>query len=164
MNKIVPLKRGFYHPKLICAFLVGAFALVGSGCASAGRIGSLPIIPEGTASSEIVLVRPSSIVGAANSYYIALDGHDIFSIRSGQHTAIRIPSGEHFISVKCFGGWTPTWKGSAKPVKASAGETLYFKISPNLSCAEIEQVSADAGKQMVSKASFISAEVPSSKS
>jgi len=127
-----------------------------SGCSTSGRIGPLPSIADENSSSQLVLIRVSSIVGAANSYYVALDGKDIFSIRSGENTEFPIPAGKHYVSVKCFGGWTPTWKEAAKRFNALPNQTSYFKISPNLSCAEIVSIEPDEAKTEIQSTDFVS--------
>jgi len=134
-----------------------------TGCASSGRIGALPRVADNESSSQLVLIRVSSIVGCANSYYVALDGNDIFSIRSGEYTEFPIPIGEHFVSVKCFGGWTPTWKEEAKQFNALPNQTNYFEISPNLSCAEIVPIEPEKAKKEIKNSDFISPDKISSK-
>lgn len=133
-------------------------ALLGTalfGCATSGRIGDLPTIAVGASSSSLVLIRPSSLVGATNSYYIALDGKDVFSIRSGENTQFPIPSGEHTVSVKCFGGWSPTWKEDGKQFVAVEGQSSYFEINPNLSCAKIMPMPAETAKTQLAATKFV---------
>ncbi|CAJ0817765.1 hypothetical protein [Ralstonia flaminis] len=126
-----------------------------SGCATSGRIGDLPTIAAGAPSSSLVLIRPSSLVGATNSYYVALDGKDVFSIRSGENTQFPIPSGEHTVSVKCFGGWSPTWKEDGKQFVAVEGQSSYFEINPNLTCAKIMPMPAEAAKTQLAATKFV---------
>lgn len=145
------------------ALLAALVVAILSGCASSGRIGDLPAIPTSGPSSQLVLIRVSSIVGAANSYYIALDGKDVFSIRSGEYTQFPIPAGEHFIAVKCLGGWSPTWKEDSQKFVPIPNQTNYFEISPNMTCAEIKEITADAGKAAAAKSTFISPDILSSK-
>lgn len=133
------------------------------GCASSGRIGDLPAIPAGAAASPLVLIRTSSLIGATNSYYVALDGKDIFSIRSGENTQFPIPAGEHTVSVKCFGGWSPTWKEDGKQFVAVGGQANYFEISPNLTCAKIEQMSPEGAKTQLAATKFVSPSTVSNK-
>ena len=137
--------------KIIAAIMLSASL---AGCASSGRVGDLPVA--GDTASQLVLVRPSAIIGATNSYYVNLDGKDVFSIRSGENTEFPIAAGEHHISVKCFGGWSPTWKEDSKQFVAAKGQPNYFEISPNMKCAQIEQVAEVAGKQAVAKTKFVS--------
>ncbi|WP_316682960.1 hypothetical protein [Ralstonia flaminis] len=125
------------------------------GCATSGRIGELPTIAAGAPSSSLVLIRTGNLIGATNSYYVALDGKDVFSIRSGEHTQFPIPSGEHTVSVKCFGGWSPTWKEDGKQFVAVEGQPTYFEISPNLSCAKITPMPAETAKTQLAATKFV---------
>jgi hypothetical protein len=140
---------------VLCATLVG--------CASSGRIGELPAVADGAASSQLVLIRSSSLIGATNSYYVSLDGKDVFSIRSGENTSFRVPLGEHTVSVKCFGGWSPTWKEDGKQFVAAQDQSNYFQISPNMTCAKIEQIAADSGKNLLASSKYVDPKTVSSK-
>ena len=71
-----------------------------TGCAASGRIGDMPEIADINSASEVVVIRVSNIVGAANSYIVSLNGNDFFNIGSGENTKFLINEGEHFISVK----------------------------------------------------------------
>jgi hypothetical protein len=143
--------------------LIVSCLLIGlGGCASSGRIGELPVVATGVPTAKLVVIRVSSIVGVANTYYIALDGKDIFAIRSGEHTEFRIGAGEHHIGVKCFGGLTPTWKEDSVKFSAASETENFFEISPNLSCAEIKAIEADEAKKRIATSTFISPETPSS--
>ena len=144
-------------------FLAGLVIVVLSGCASSGRMRDLPTVAEGAASSQLVLIRKSSLVGATNSYYVALDGKDIFSIRSGEYTKFRISMGEHFVAVKCFGGWSPTWKAESVRFVAAQDQVNYFEISPNMRCAEINPVAPEVAAKLMTESTFISPERVSSK-
>jgi TonB family protein len=140
-----------------------AGALILTGCASAGHIGELPAIADGMPSSTLVLVRPSNLIGMANSLYIALDGNDVFSIRSGDNTHFAIPAGQHTIAVKCFGGWSPTWKEDSKGFSAEPDRASYFSVSPSMTCAKIEQVSEVEGKALVANTTYVDSAVASNK-
>src|SRR5947207_2671879 len=90
--------------------LAACCALALAGCAASGRVGALPAVAPGQPAGKLVVLRVSSVLGVANSYYVVLDGKDVFVLRSGEHTAFAVVPGEHAVGVKCFGGWTPTWK------------------------------------------------------
>jgi len=137
-------------------------ALILAGCASAGRIGDLPAITEGSPSATLVLIRPSDVIGMTNSDYVALDGKDVFSIRSGDNTRFAIPPGPHAVAVKCFGGWSPTWKEDSKAFVAEGGGTSYFSISPSMKCSKIEPVSEADGKALLGRTTFVDPAGPSS--
>lgn len=130
-------------------------ALILAGCASAGRIGDLPVVADSSDSATLVLIRPSNVIGMANSNYVALDGKDVFSIRSGDNTHFAIPSGPHTITVKCFGGWSPTWKEDSKAFVAQGGATRYFSISPSMKCSKIEPVNEADAKALLERTTFV---------
>ena len=141
--------------------LVLCLAVGISGCASSGRIGEIPAVPLGQPAGKLVVIRVSSFVGVTNCYYIALDGKDIFAIRSGQYTEIPVGAGEHNIAVKCFGGWTPTWKEDSIKFVVSSGNESFFVVSPNMTCAQIIPSEADEAKKLMATSKFISPETPS---
>ncbi|MDW3687852.1 hypothetical protein RA280_40230 [Cupriavidus sp. CV2] len=143
--------------------LIGLFATALVGCASSGRIGQLPEVPEGTPSSQLVLIRSSNIIGAMNSYYVALDGRDVFSIGSGENINFSVPLGEHTVSVKCFGGWSPTWKEDGMKFVAQRDRASYFEISPTMSCAKIVEIESEEAKKLVSVSKFVSPSTISNK-
>jgi hypothetical protein len=134
---------------------VGIAAFI-AGCASSGRVGELPVIAAGQAAGKLVLIRSSNLIGAANAYYVALDGKDVFAIRSGENTELKVAEGEHYVAVKCFGGFTPTWKEESIKFTASPAKANFFEISPSTSCAKIAAVSEDDGKKAVASTKFIS--------
>jgi hypothetical protein len=138
-------------------------ALILAGCASSGHIADLPTITDGTAASTLVLIRGSSLIGMPNTYFVALDGKDVFGIRSGENTRFLIPAGQHTVTVKCFGGWSPTWKEDGKGFVAEKNQASYFSISPDLRCANIKQVSETEGKSLLGKTNFIDPTVASNK-
>ena len=138
--------------------IVSAF-LVLSGCGTtSGRVGELPVVANKANASKVVTVRISSFVGAANGYTVALNGNDIYGIGSGEHTEFDVPEGEHYIAVKCFGGWTPTWKKDSLKFIAKTSETNYFLISPSMSCAEIKPSNKAEVKNHLTGSKFINLE------
>lgn len=122
-------------------------ALVGCGTTS-GRISDLPAITNPNTASKVVTIRVSSLVGVANGYTVVLDDKDLLGIGSGEYAEFNVPEGEHYIGVKCFGGWTPTWKTDAVQFKAVASQPNYFEISPNLKCAGIRQIGEKEGIEL----------------
>jgi len=132
-------------------------ALAGCGTTS-GRIGELPAVANATSAGKVVTVRISSIVGAANGYTVALDGKDLYGIGSGEHAEFLVPEGEHYIAVKCFGGWTPTWRDDSVKFSANPSESSYFVISPNLKCADIKPIPETEAKKLLQGSKFLSLE------
>jgi len=124
--------------KMITIVLV--FLVLGGCSTMSGRVGDMPTVTDEKSASKIVVIRISSIVGGANSYVVALDGKDLLKIRSGQHADFKINAGEHFIAVKCFGGWWPSWKEDSVKFVAKSNQSVYFEVSPDFSCAEIVKI------------------------
>lgn len=138
--------------------LFASFLILGlTGCGTpSGRIGELPAVANATSAGKVVTVRVSSIVGAAVGLTVALDGKDLFGIGSGEHAEFAVPAGEHLIAVKCFGGWTPTWKEDSLKFIANPTETSYFVISPNMKCAGIEAVPEAEAKKLLERSKSLS--------
>jgi hypothetical protein len=129
-------------------FMCMLVTLVGCGSTS-GRLGDLPSVTDKATAAKVVTVRISSFVGAANGYIVALNGKDLFGIGSGEHAEFFLSPGEHYITVKCFGGWSPTWKEESLKFDAKALETTYFRIGPSGRCAEIAlSIQGDVAKDL----------------
>lgn len=135
--------------------LVSLFVVLLSSCATGGRMGALPEVDENMPSGEIIVIRKSSFVGAAISYYVTVDGEPIFSILSGKHTKFVLAPGSYRIGVQCFGGWTPTWKEDSIEINIGHEETKYVFISPNMRCAGIEELDAQLGKRRMESTKFV---------
>jgi hypothetical protein len=129
-----------------------------TGCASSGRLAPLPLVDPGKSSAKLLVYRISSMIGVTNSYSLLLDGKEVFSIRSGEHTEFLIESGEHLLGVKCFGGWNPTWKENFVLHNFSTDTMNFFEISPSGNCADIRLVSADEGRKRLVDSTFINPE------
>jgi hypothetical protein len=135
---------------LVCAIFI-------AGCAS-GPIGKLSPIVDEKRSGEITVIRVSSIVGVANSYIVTLNGTDVFAIRSGQYTKFKFNEGEHYIGIKCFGGWSPTWKQDSLRFTIAPNSSLYFLVSPNMSCASIVSIAEADGRNRMQSSEYVSME------
>ncbi|MGB7302139.1 MAG: hypothetical protein WBD34_22685 [Burkholderiaceae bacterium] len=142
--------------------------LVGCGITS-GPLGDLPSVPNKEIASKITVVRISSFAGALNGFTVALDGKDIFGIGSGEYAEFFVPKGEHVITVKCFGGWTPTWKEDSLEFVAKPSEDNFFVIfanfspnfNPNLKCAGIGMSNETEIKIYIESSKRIDLEKPS---
>ena len=129
--------------------LLAATALL-AGCGStSGRLGPLPEVKNSSSASKVVVVRVSSMVGAANGYIVALDGKDVLGIGSGEHAEFAVAAGEHYLGVKCFGGFTPTWKENSLRFDARQAAPSYFVVSPNLSCAAVRSADEAEARKLL---------------
>lgn len=128
------------------------------GCASSGRIGDLPKTRDGVPTSLLVLIRPSHFAGSAVSYYMKLDGKEIFSIRSGEDTSITISSGEHRLTVKCAGGPTTPWEEHGGLILVPPNQAVYMEVTPDLTaCAKIHALEPVEAKRLLLDSEYISA-------
>ena len=77
--------------------------------------------PEGTeGSAEAVIINPKSNVGH-EGVNVALDGIAIIVLYQGDYTVVRIPSGEHLLSLY-------EWPYFSKMVTFEAGKKYYFVV------------------------------------
>ena len=133
--------------KTIVAALAAA-SLAGCGTTS-GLLNPLPTVAERASAGTVVVIRISSFVGSANGYTVAFDGKDLFGIGSGEYAEFRVPPGEHYLGVKCFGGFTPTWKEDSLKFEAKANGANYFVVSPNLSCAAVKPADREEAMKLI---------------
>ena len=123
-----------------------------------GPIGSLPKIDNPEEAAELIIIRNNSIIGATNSYKITLNKQDILAIRVGEYTKFQVKSGNNSLGVKCFGGWSPTWKHMNIDVSCKPGNKYYFLISPGGSCAKIEPLKEEDGLKWISESKYFPVE------
>lgn len=137
---------------LACFLLLGSLLL--SACAH-GPIEALPKVSDSENSAQAIIIRNKNFVGMTNSYTVTLDSQDIFGIRVGEYTKFNLEPGKHSIGVKCFGGWSPTWKENKKEWLFAAKAKYYFLVSPDASCAEIEQISEPDATKRISESTYM---------
>ena len=136
--------------------LVLVFAILIAGCVTgSGPIDELPAIVDEKRSGEVTVIRIHSFFGSANSFIINLNGIDMFAIRSGQHTKFKLNEGEHYIGVKCFGGWSPTWKGDSLKFSVTPDSSSFFKVAPNFSCAGIESITEEKALKIIENSKYV---------
>lgn len=138
--------------KLLALSLI--LALTGCGTTS-GLVGEMPPVKDQATASKVVPIRISSIVGVGNGYTVVFDGKDLLGIGSGEHAEFYATPGKHTIGVKCFGGWTPTWKEDALEFNATSKTTSYFEISPSGRCASIRQLEEPNAQELLKKSKEI---------
>lgn len=141
--------------KIISLVAVLGCLCVFSGCASSGAIGTLPQIQDVNSAGDVFVIRESSIVGAAMSYVVTVDGNDIFEIGSGQYTKFKLNQGRYNIGVKCFGGWTPSTKEESVQVAVKANGSSFLVIAPNARCAGIRQESEETGQREIQSSKYV---------
>ncbi|MDN6887986.1 hypothetical protein QMO14_30870 [Variovorax sp. CAN2819] len=134
--------------------LTAAALLTGCGTTS-GRLGPLPEVSDSSTAAKVVVVRISSFVGAGNGYTVALDGKDVLGIASGEHAEFSVTPGEHYLAVKCFGGFTPTWKEDSLKFGAKQSSSSYFVVSPNMSCAAVRAAEESEAKKLLANSKAV---------
>jgi hypothetical protein len=119
-----------------------------SGCAH-GLVGTLPnVVPADAA--EIVVVRPQRFAGSAASWTITIDGAEVYAVRTGEHVIVAVPVGERIVGVKYFGPLFAT-EENTQTVNAESGQTYYFRLDPGFGGVSINRITAEAGRDLVSK-------------
>jgi hypothetical protein len=130
------------------------------GCASAPvPTGKLPPITDPVTAGEIVVIRVSSVTASAVTYYINVNQEDVFGIRSGEHTRLRLAAGDYRIALRCFGGSTPSWKETVTNQTVRSGQTIYIAVSPKFELFERDCLAADVvpeleGKKLIAATTF----------
>lgn len=123
--------------------IIGTACLTGCG-ATAGVIGKLPEVVDQARASQVVVYRPYNGFNAvANNYTLAVDGIDAFGIASKSNVRFTVEAGKHTLTIKCFGGLTPTTKEDSVTFVATPKVTSYFEVNTASSfskCATIEEI------------------------
>ena len=126
-----------------------------TGLFRSGPIDNLPAIVDEKRSGEVTVIRIHSALGLANYYIIDLNGTEIFVIRSGQHTKFKLNEGEHYIGVKCFGGWSPGWKYELLKFSVIPDSSSFIKVAPNFSCAGIESITEEEALIKIENSKYV---------
>ena len=139
-------------------FIIVSLLLILSGCGvKSGILSELPAITNQGMAGKVVLVRTSNLLGVAVSWDIAIDGKDLFSIGSGEYTEFLLPEGEHFIVLRgCQSCRDPY--GNILKFDIKASQTIYFLVSPSLTCCKIRLSDETVAKKYIKRSKFISLE------
>jgi len=141
-----------------------AAALLAAGLAACGTtsgpLGPLPEIADSSGAAKVVVVRVSSVIGAAAGVKSDVGPRCESGLGSGEHAEFRVPAGEHAIAIGCFGGLVPKWNQESLRFTAQPGASLFFIVSPSASCAELRAATeAEARTHLQSSRSVASAPV-----
>ncbi|MFZ4856936.1 MAG: hypothetical protein ACOYL3_11115 [Desulfuromonadaceae bacterium] len=144
---------------LACTLLCGCII---EGTSLVGRIetGKLPVGSDAENAAKIFILRTDisdfmSTQFIAPSHKIVVDGSDIFFLDSWHYTSFTIAPGNHRIGIKCFGGWSESWKEATLTLQLDAYETYYFKTFPNWQCASINLIDQTEGLERIRKSRHI---------
>ena len=132
---------------------IAILCALAAGCAH-GPIGTLPTAPPLHEAAEVFAIRPSDGIGVIrnwNKYRITWDGQEVFGIGEGEYASFNVAPGMHSIGVRCFGGFTPTWKEDRLEARFTARMRYYFLVSRSVSCAEIKVLTDTEGPAWLSR-------------
>ena len=123
------------------------------GCAH-GPLGTLPkvVIPEDA--NQVFVIRGANLPAATNSYKLTVDGQAILAMFAGEYTRFLLQPGRHTLGVRCFGGWSPTWKEKKIDVLLAPRTNSYFLVTPN-NCAKIEPIADNDGLERIAKSEYV---------
>ena len=100
--------------------ILGFMALFLTACAH-GLINP-PLAVDPAKAAAVTVIRPGHFVGVAAGYVVAVDGRDLFGLRSGEHVTFPVAPGEHLVAVI-----HPAWTASAA-ISAEPGERYYLEM------------------------------------
>jgi outer membrane protein assembly factor BamE (lipoprotein component of BamABCDE complex) len=120
-----------------------------------GPIDKLPAIVDEKRFGEVTVIRIRHPFMFAMKYIISLNGTEIFVIRSGQHTKFKLNEGEHYIGVKCFGGWSPGWKHEFLDFSVTPNSSSFVKVAPNFPCAGIESITEEEALIKIENSKYV---------
>lgn len=142
---------------MIRFLITSLFTMIIVGCVATGQIGRLPSIKDEKFAGEVTVIRIWHFVGVAISYIVMVDGKEIFGIRAGQHVRFRLDEGDHYIGVKCFGGFDPSWKKVSAKITVSPNKPSFLLVSP-ANCAEIKQISEKEAQKEMQESEYVQIE------
>jgi hypothetical protein len=136
---------------LVCAFA----AIATSACApdSVTPGGKVPPLTDPAEAGELVLIRPRTFIAEETSFYINVNKDDIAPIRSGQHTRLKLPPGEHRVAIRCYSSLSG-WQETAMTQRVVAGQAAYLAMAPHRDCVSVEPVSESEGRKLLSRTVF----------
>jgi len=121
--------------------LVAICALAAGGCASNFQ-GAFPPLKDPQRAAEVVVLRPSRVVGAAVAYGVQIDAKDAFAIGSGQHARFRLDAGEHSLGVRCLSDPLGMRRPAFLRFAAKPDTTHYVLVTPgrDKNCADVSEI------------------------
>jgi hypothetical protein len=133
--------------------IILSYALL-TGCATQGKLSTLPKLEDTTNACDTYIIRKSIFVGAALSYTVAMDHHDFVSMGSGDYTNIKVASGPHVVTVKYPRQMFLGTAESSLEFECKPGKKIYIHMYPGLSVG-LELLSDEEGAELVKKSNYI---------
>jgi hypothetical protein len=137
---------------LVCT--LAAIAISGCAAEPVTPAEKLPPITDPAEAGEVVLIRPRAFIADETSFYINVNQDDIALIRSGQHTRLKLPAGEHRVAIRCYSSLSG-WQETALTQRVVAGQAAYLAIAPSRDCVNVEPVSESEGRKLLSRTVFM---------
>jgi hypothetical protein len=125
------------------------------GQSPVGRLrGALPTGSDAENAPEIFVIRSDAsdylaMMLNAPSHKIVIDGSEVFMLAPWRYTNFHVSPGEHRIGIKCFGGWSESWKEEGLTAKFEENSRYYFNTRPSWQCAAIGQVDETEGHSLM---------------
>jgi len=110
------------------ALMTVSLLLLLAGCASGYLIAAPPTVPDPTRAATVIIVRPATLIGAAVTKTVRIDGVELYELGVGEHVSIRVAPGERIISLKVWDTLFPTRVYPSETIQAEAGRTYYFRV------------------------------------
>jgi hypothetical protein len=125
--------------------------LVLAGCTAAhGLLGSLPSLPDPDQAAEIVVIREWRYIGGATNFIVVLDGVPLYGLAVDEHVVLRVPSGEHIVTISRRG---PFLNDAAVAVRTEAKRRYYYRLETSTwsSAVSLLPVAPSAGEDLMTK-------------
>jgi hypothetical protein len=124
--------------------------LVLAGCTTHGRVGALPTLPDPEQAAEIIVIRESRFIGGGANFTVVLDGAPVYGIAVDEHVVLRVPPGDHVVTVTRRG---PFLNDAAATVRAEPRRRYYYRLETSAWSSDITllPVAPANGEALVSK-------------
>jgi predicted small lipoprotein YifL len=90
--------RGHRLRVALAAVLVASLA----GCATYGRVGPLPVVPDGATAAEIVIAREYRFTGSGVPIAVVIDGIPTHHIGTNEYVRILVSAGRHVVRIRAM--------------------------------------------------------------
>src|SRR3989442_9705468 len=112
------VRRDAFVLLMVCAALVAS-------CTTHGRVGVLPAVLDTEQVAEIVVIREWRYGGGGANVTISLDGVALYGIAVDEHIVLRVPPGDHIVTVSRRG---PIMYDAATSVRTEPERRYYYRV------------------------------------
>src|SRR2546425_1376379 len=140
---MIQVRRDAFVLLMVCATLVAA-------CTTHGRLGVLPAVLDTEQGAEIVVIREWRFVGSGANVTISLDGVALYGIAVDEHVVLRVPPGDHIVTVSRRG---PLLNDAATSVRTEPKRRYYYRLETSTWSGDISllPVAPSAGEDLIKK-------------